>query len=1000
MGKSDKTNNPISNSKLLLQKFINKSNYNRDIYHDLMPYKVKEILLVSSLYDAYNIEKEGRFTEYVLGEYHQMNLTASPRITGVTTIEETFDQLHSRHFDFIIIMMGVEKRKSLELCKTIKKAYPDIPIFILMNSNKDIGYFREHKEDLTDIDKIFVWKGDSRIFVTMIKLLEDKRNVANDTKIGMVRVMLLVEDSPKYYSLYLPVLYKLVMEQTQRIINDVSTDELYKVLRMRARPKILHASSYEEATSIIEEYKDFLLCLLSDVEFEQNGKLDSNAGINLLKFAQEKCRELPTVLQSSDAVNSEIAGSLGSFFINKGSDTIIQDFKNFISQYLGFGNFVYRDKNGKQIAVASTLKEFENTLHTLPDESLIYHAKKDQFSLWLMARGEIQTAKILNPAKVTDFSSPQKLREYLIDIIRKFRGEQRTGKVIPFEEKAILNEHNIVNLVGGSYGGKGRGLAFLNTLINNFDFSQYVQDIRIRTPKTSIVGTYEFENFLETNKLWDEINKSSDHDNLKKLFLKGDLSSSLIEKLKVIISSINNPLAIRSSGMFEDSLAQPFAGIFETYLLPNNNPDPKTRLQQLMNAIKLVYASVYSEAARDYIEAINLLIEEERMAIVIQEVVGNRYEDVFYPHISGVAQSYNYYSYANMKPEDGFAVVALGLGKFVAEGERAFRFSPKYPSIDINTAQTLYRNSQTDFFAVDLDKKNIDLMEGETAGLIRLDIEKAEKHNTLKHLASVYDIDDDRIIPGLTTVGPRVVNFANILKYNYIPLAKTIEAVLDVVKEAFGSPVEIEFAVDLKKDEEGKASFYLLQIKPLLGSTNDYEIDINNLVKENMLLYSDKCMGNGMIRDIQDVIFVDNESFDKKETLEMTYEIERINEKMKSENKEYVLIGPGRWGTRDRWIGIPVKWTQISNAKVIVETSLKDYPLDASWGSHFFHNVTAMNVGYFSVHHNAKDNFINWDVINSQELIDSSKYFKHVRFKDSLSIKMDGKKRVSLINWK
>jgi len=988
-------------SKQLLQKFLNKSNYSRDIYHDLMPYKVKEILLVSSLYDAYNIEKEGRFSEYVLGEYHQMNLTYSPRITGVTTIEETFDQLSSKHFDFIIIMMGVEKKSHIKLCRAIKNDYLDIPVFMLMNNNKDIGYFRGNKKEFKDVDKVFVWKGDSKIFFTMIKLLEDKINVANDTKIGMIRVILFVEDSPQDYSLFLPVLYKIVMGQTQRIIDDVSTDELYKVLRMRARPKILHASTYEEATNIIKKYKDYLLCLISDVEFDHNEKMDENAGINLLKYARKKCGKLPTILQSSDAGISKIAGSLNSVFINKNSDTVIQDFKNFISQFLGFGDFIYRDKNGQQIAVATSLKEFESLLHTIPDESLIYHAKKDQFSLWMMARGEIQAAKILNPAKVTDFSSPEVLREYLIDIIRKFRDEQNTGKVIPFEEKAILDENNIVSLAEGSYGGKGRGLAFLNALINNFDFSQYLEGINIRTPKTSIIGTSEFEKFLETNKLRNEISKSHDHEKLKEIFLNGSLSDLLIEKLEVIVSLISNPLAIRSSGMFEDSISQPFSGVFETYLLPNNHPDSKVRLQQLMDAIKLVFASVYSNTARDYIEAINLKIEEEQMAIVIQEVVGNKYDNVFYPHISGVALSYNYYSYAHMKPEEGFAVAALGLGRYVVEGEKAYRFSPKYTGLDINSPKTQYKNSQLEFFAIDLNKMDANLLEGETAALVRLDIEHAEKHGNLKHLASVYDIEDDRIIPGLTMAGPRIVNFANILKYKYIPLAEAIETVLDVVKEAFGSPVEIEFAVELEKDKSGNASFYLLQIKPLIGSIHDYEIDTDNLNRENMLLYSEKCMGNGVINNIIDVIYIDKELFDKAHTHEMTCEIEKLNKKMQAQGREYVLIGPGRWGTRDRWIGIPVKWTQISNAKVIVETSLADYPLDASWGSHFFHNVTAMNVGYFSVHHTTGDSsFVAWDILNSQKLIHAGKYFKHVRFQEPLTIKMDGKKRVSLISWK
>ncbi len=990
---------PVKYSRQLLQTFLNRTNYNRDLYHDLMPFKVKEILLVANLYDAYSIEKEGRFSEHVLGEFYSLSLSTMPRITGVSTSAEVMEQLNAKHYDLIIIMIGTDKQFPLDLSKTVKDQYQYIPVFLLLNSNSDIAVYEEEPEKLTWIDRIFVWNGDSKIFFAMINYLEDKINVENDTTIGMVRVILLVEDSSKYYSLYMPMLYNIVLEQTKNIIEDVTTDELYRILRLKARPKILLASTFEEAIFIFNKYRDNILCLISDVKFKKDGKLNDSAGFSLVRQTRKELPDLPIVLQSSDEHNVEKAYELKASFINKNSETLLVDFRSFITHYLGFGNFIYRDKEGGQIAVAKSLKEFEDLLKTIPEESLLYHARKDHFSLWLMARGEIQVAKILNPAKVTDFRDPASLREYLFNVIQNFRNEQNIGKVIPFEESAIADEHNILALTEGALGGKGRGLAFVNTLIYNYDFAQHVPNINIRTPKTSIIGTDEFEYFLDRNKLREKAVFESDYDLIKRWFIEGKLTETLIRKLKLIIKNITKPLAIRSSGLFEDSQNQPFAGIFETYLIPNNHPDPRIRLDQLMDAIKLVYASVYSPVAKGYIEAVNYRIEQEKMAVVVQEVVGHQYEDVFYPHISGVAQSFNYYPFAHMKPEEGFAVAALGLGRYVVEGEKAFRFAPMYPTLEINSAKDQYKGSQVYFYAVDLKKKDVNLLEGEDAGLRKLDIYDAEMHGTLKHLASVYSLENERISAGLRDNGPRVVNFADILKYNYIPMAKTIEVVLDVVKEALGSPVEIEFAIDLNKDDNYKASFYLLQIKPLIGNVADFVIEMDTIPKDDILLYSEKEMGNGMIDSIDEVVFVDPDTFDKSKTVEMAEEIDKINSEMGKAGKKYILIGPGRWGTRDRWIGIPVVWPQISNAKVIVETSLEGFPLDASSGSHFFHNVTSMNVGYFCVQPELSDSFIRYEVLKQQQNIRKTNYFSIVKFDKPLVVRMDGKKRISVVTW-
>ena len=983
----------------LLQRFLNKNNYDRDIFHDLMPFKVKEILIIANLYDAYSIEKEGRFSEHMMGEYAQLNLTSLPRITGVSSEEEAIEQLQSKHFDMVIIMAGIDKETPQILSERIKKSFPYIPVFLLLNNNSDIAYFEKEKSPLS-FDRIFVWNGESRIFFAMIKHVEDKINLENDTRIALVRYILVVEDSPAYYSRYLPMLYQIVLEQTRRIIDDVSTDELYKVLKLRARPKILLAVNYEEAINIYKKNKEYIFCLITDVKYSKEGKMDERAGFELVKYIRNEKKDIPVIIQSS---NQEFAGDaqkLKTIFIHKDSDNLVQEIKSFIKHYLGFGNFIYRDQQGKKLVEVKTLKEFEKHLRTIPKESILYHAKKDHFSMWLMARGEIQAARILHPKKTDDFTDAEAIREYLITIIQRFRNEQNQGKVIPYEELAILDESNIVTLSEGAMGGKGRGLAFINSLIYNLDFSQYVANINIRTPLTSIIGTDEFEYFLDHNELHYIISANLPYEEVKKRFVKGKLTPTLTKRLKEILKHLKKPLAIRSSGLFEDSLMQPFAGIFETYLLPNNHPDLNLRLKHVTDAIKLVYASIYSDVARRYIKAVNYRIEEEKMAVIIQEVVGKKYGEFFYPHISGVAQSYNYYPFAHMKPEEGFAVAAFGLGKYVVEGEKAYRFSPKYPTTELLTPDDQIQNSQTEFYAVNLSKQDLNLMEGDMAGLIKTDIYEAERHGTLKHCASTFDQDNNTISAGTDKQGPRVINFSNILKYKYIPMAETIEVVLDIVKEALGSPVEIEFAIDLNKDRNYKSSFYLLQIKPMIGHAQDYNVDMSKIKKEDIVLYAEKGMGNGLINNIHDVIFVDNATFDKSKTREMAKEIEMLNNKMVKDGKQYVLIGPGRWGTRDRWIGIPVDWPQISNAKVIVETSLKGYPLDASSGSHFFHNVTSANVGYFSVQPERSGSYINYAKLEEQELTERSKYFKHIRFNEPLQIKMDGKKRISVITVK
>ena len=980
-----------------LQQYFNQQTIDKYIYLDMMKYKVKEILFVATFYDAFILENEDAFFEQFMGEIYQYSLFSLPRITAVTSDEQALYLAESAKFDFAILTVGEDEKAPVQLAKRIKELRPDLKIFLLLNKKGNVKYFENLVATTRFVDNLFIWHGDSQIFFAIVKSIEDRVNVENDTTVGLVRVILLIEDSPQYYSKYLSVLYSIVFGHIQKIIA-AEKNELDKISKMRSRPKILLATNYEEAVYIYNKYRNFMQCVISDVEFDRNGVADKHAGISFLKYVKSQDNELPVLLQSSDKRNAVKAKSLGVGFLDKNSENLTNELMSFIIDNIGFGDFVFRDETNERIAVAHNLREFETLLLTVPGESLLYHGRKNHFSFWLMARGEIHLAKILNPIKTMENEDQEQVRKLLLKTIDKAREDKKRGKVLSFDESFAFTEKNIVTLASGSLGGKGRGLAFINTLIYNLDFSAFTKEINIRTPITAIIGTDEFVTFMNRNDLFDKIYKEKNFEKTKAHFIEGTLSHKLIKRLRIFIAQIRKPIAVRSSSLFEDSLSHPFAGIFDTYIIPNNQSSDEERLESLVTAIKLVFASVFSNQARTYYKAVHHRIEEEKMAVVLQELVGDRHDRYYYPHISGTAQSYNFYPVAHMTPDDGFAVIAMGLGTYVVEGGRSFRFSPKYPQTDVISLKDLLRTTQVKFLAVDMSIHNIDyLKHGDKAALVLLDISEAEKHDTIRHCVSVYNVNNDFLMPGINATGPRVMNFANILNYEYIPLSKTIEVILKTVKEALGTPVEIEFAVDLNLDENGKASFYLLQIKPLVGNQLGFEIDPARVDNEKVILYSEASMGNGKIDYITDIIYADTDQFNKLRTLEMAQEIEFLNNMMLKQNRQYILIGPGRWGTQDKSVGIPVTWPQICNAKIIVEMGLPDFPLDASMGSHFFHNVTSMNIGYFSIQYGHSNNYLRWDKLNGKQVEHRTKYFKHIRFQKPVIVLMDGRKRKAII---
>lgn len=985
-----------------LQNYFNQQMLDKYIYLDMMKFKVKHVLFVATLYDAFCLENEDSFFGRFMGDVMQFSLYVMPRITGVSCAEDAIATMENSNIDLVIIMPN-DATKAVALSEKIREISPSVPVYLLVNRKNEVLKYEEIVNTSSSINKLYTWNGDSNIFFTIVKALEDSINVENDTQVGLVKVILLIEDSPVYYSRYLEILYATVFGQVAELIPEVEKNEIDKIVKMRSRPKILHARNYEEAINIFNKYRDNLMCVISDIEFEWGGEIDHHAGFKFLRHMRSLQYTVPVIFQSTEQpmnLAPDLYKDPKLYFVNKNSPRLLNEIRHYLKRYMGYGEFIFKTADDKIIGRAHSLREFENLLKEVPADSLFRHGRKNQFSIWLMGRGEIQLAQEFKKFHTDTEEEAEDLRAVLLDAITKYRKVKKRGKILSFDETSSIDERNIVTLAPGSLGGKGRGIAFIDTVIYNLAESPLTERINIWAPVTMVVGTEEFTHFISRNGLFDKaIYDQTPYEELKLLFWNGRLSDTLRERIAIILSQTDNPLAIRSSSTSEDSVSQPFAGVFSTFVIPNEKGNKEATLELVCHAIKLIYASMYSDTARRYYDTVHHNIAEEKMAIVIQEVVGSRFGNYFYPHISGVAQSYNFYPVANMKPEEGYAVAGLGLGCYVVGGWPSYRFSPMYPEVSMYTKDDLLNSTQTKFYALDLSLKEVDLLnKGELAALKLLNIYEAEKHGSLKHLASVYNPDNDTFSPGLDDYGPRIVNFADVLQYNYFPLAEAISKILTEVKDAFGSPVEIEYAVNLNKAKNGKPTFYLLQIKPMVGSFDTTDIDLTQIAAApDTLLYTNQSLGNGVIDTITDVIYIDESKFDKLATVDMEREINYLNSLLGNENRKYILIGPGRWGTSDRFLGVPVQWSEINNASVIIETSLEGYPLDFSNGSHFFHNITSMNVGYFAVKKENRNSYLRREILEAQQLIQSTKYFRHVRFAAPLKVIMNGSKNEAAI---
>ena len=968
----------------------------RNIYHDLMRDRVREVLLVGSLYDSFVVESDGVLTEQIYGEYFKLNLNTIPRVTCAYTEESALDLFREGRFDLVIIMASLDFDMPLRLAALMRSIWPDIPLLLMVTNNSSLAMLDMERPELSAFNRIFVWNGYSKLFVGMIKYIEDWRNVEADTRACEVRVILLIEDSVRYYSRYLPVLYKVVLRQTQALVEEEHITETYKLMSIRARPKILLASTYEEALRIFETYKPYLLTVITDIRFNRNGACDENAGFDFVRFAKQELPDLPVLVQSSEPNIREKAFAVGASFIDKNSESLEMELASFLQTNLGFGNFIFRLPDGKEISRARNMSEFVQKLNEIPIESLLYHAEHNHFSAWLMARGEIHVAKILRPYKITDFSSPVQLRQFIVRMIDQIRSTRSRGMVPYFDPEMVEYQRYLCKIADGSVGGKGRGLIFIHSLLENLDFSQYIQGVRVSMPNTVFVGIDEFEHFLELNGLWAWAYYGDSASEVRKVFVEKSLTIQLKDRLRQFLAVSTKPLAVRSSGLFEDMLMVPFSGVYDTYILPNNHPDPEVRLKQLCDAIKLIYASLFSKEARAYFEAANYNLEEERMAVVIQELVGSPHGGYFYPHAAGVAQSYNYYPVSYVKPEDGLCIAALGLGTYVVGGGSAYRFCPKYPKLDVLSPDHALESTQRYFHALSLEDEAPDLLKGEMASLSELPVSAAEKDRYFPMLASTWDSADQRFVPGVQAKGSRVIDFANMLKYDAYPFAKAIEVVLDVASKSMGTPVEIEYAFNFDAGRE-EPVLYLLQLKPLIHIEDRIEIDPASILPEVCFILSRNCMGNGRDVSIRNIIWVDPRTFDRSETLEIAAEIDELDAIARQESFNYLLIGPGRWGTRDRWLGIPVSFSQISHAKAIVEADLPGFAVESSQGSHFFHNLTTMRIKYIKVTQSSADNFVDWEWLYQMPTRIRTKHCALTKLESPMDLRFDGRSGIGAV---
>src|SRR5580704_10479701 len=965
-------------------------------FENLMRFKVHNILLVSSLYDSFILREDGRLNELLIDQSLDLSPEHVPGITHVSSCAEAAELARSQQFNLIVTNLTVGDMNAAQLASDVKQAGLDVPVVVLGYDYREIKNFVA-RNPVTDIDRVFLWQGNARILIAIVKYIEDKRNVLHDTRAMGVPLLLVVEDNIRYYSSFLPVIYTEVIKQSRRVIQE-GLNVAHKLVRMQARPRILLSTNFEDAARLVQEYRNYLFGVVSDVEFPWEGKLSPEAGFELARMVKSLVPDAPVVLQTSRPEFRPRAHAEGYSFLRKRSPTLLKDLSEILTEQFGFGDFVFRLPDASEVGRAKDMNELEEQLQTVPAESIVFHSQSNHFSHWLMARTEFALAAKLRPRKVSDFASPEHLRRDLIASINDYRREQSEVLIGDFHADTFKpSESSFLRIGSGSLGGKARGLAFVRHLLRKSRITRRFPGVRISVPPAVVLATDVFDQFLAENDLLDFALHCEDDAEIYRKFLAAPLSAELTEDLKSFLAEVTHPLAVRSSSLLEDSQYQPFTGVYETFMLGNQQADPEARLAALSEAIRRVYASTFSRHAKAYVRATPYRLEEEKMAVILQQVVGTPHEQRFYPDFSGVVRSRNFYPVPPMTFEDGIAAVALGLGRAVVDGGKCLTFCPRYPRnlVQFSSVEDILANSQREFWALELD--HIERRDDPASDPLlelkesRFGLDVAESDGTLNNLGSTYSVDNNVIYDGLSRPGTRIVSFAPILKHGVFPLASILELLTRIGDDAFGRPVEVEFAVRLPQGPRQTAEFGFLQIRPLVLSREGEELRMEDVNPERLVCHSSKVLGNGRVRDLRDVVVVDFHRFERARSQEVAEGVAHLNAKLNESGTPYLLIGVGRWGSNDPWLGIPVEWDEISGARVIVEAGFRDFRVTPSQGSHFFQNLTAFQVGYSTINPDAGEGFVDWEWLGSAPAVEERGCVRHLHFEAPLVVVMNGR---------
>ena len=959
---------------------------------NLMMRRIYNVLIVANPYDAFMLEDDGRVEEKIYNEYVELGLRYPPTFTQVSTSEEAYQVLRTMNIDLVICMPGNADNDAFSVARDIKAGFPKIHCVVLTPFSHGITK-RMENEDLSIFDYVFCWLGNTNLILSIIKLIEDKMNLDHDIQEGNVQMLLLVEDSIRFYSSILPNLYNYILAQSKRF----STEALNRhaaTLRMRGRPKVVLARNYEEAMALYSKYSDNVLGVISDVRFPIDGVKDSEAGLKLLRNIHKDNPYLPLIVESTESANREKAEAEGFRFVDKNSKKMSIDLRAIMEEHMGFGDFIFRDPKTKaEIMRIHSLKELQDNIFKIPDDSMLYHISRNHMSRWLSARAIFPVSEYLKKITWERLKDITAHREIIFDAIVQYRHMKNLGVVAVFDRMKFDAYSHFARIGEGSLGGKGRGLAFLDNIIKTHpDFNTFA-GATVQIPKTVVLCTDVFDQFMEQNNLYQIALSDASDDEILRHFLHAQLPDSLIADFFTFFEAVKCPIAIRSSSLLEDAHYQPFAGIYSTYMIPYLE-DKYAMLEMLACAIKGVYASVYYKDSKAYMTATSNVIDQEKMAVILQEVVGKQYDGRYYPNISGVLRSLNYYPIGDERAEDGIASLALGLGKYIVDGGQTLRVSPYHPNQILQTSEldTALRETQTRFYALDTRHVGNDFKVDDGFNILNLKVKEAERDNSLNYIASTYDPYDQVIRDGIYDGGRKVITFASVLQHGVFPLPQLLQLSMKYGAESMRRPVEIEFACNINQDRTG--ALYLLQIRPIVDSKQMLDEDVAAVPDADCILRSHNSLGHGVTEDVTDIVYVKTDDrFTASDNPTIAREIEKINKTYLDSGTNYVLVGPGRWGSSDSWLGIPVKWPHISAARVIVEVTLKNYRVDPSQGTHFFQNLTSFGVGYFTVDENRGDGFFGKSELDAMPSVMETDHVRVVRFARPLKIMMDGKRQ-------